>query len=326
MFGKWKERHMLRICFPARCFGEEEPTAISDEEQDEFYQKGLLPAMKAISPEIATEWPSSVSTEMFRARKRTGAFALQTKVVSFYDCRVLGTTLREKLTQANVEWAKGFFFAYQIRGTKHATTHGMDNRAAMMGLQELVRDSSIPLLQMTREARSSWWIDVGLEISSNTACLQWRTDSHFHVIQHVLNIDAHEANRITSLGSSKYERDLTAHLSGVSGCRITPGIQARGPFEVAYAQMYTTDKAITYCPEGQHKGKTLDGRDAVGATIPPSFCSGLYNVYAYATATNSSKARIELRVPFSFALDVLIDFPDAIIRNSLLAFTPNVWW
>ena len=75
--------------------------------------------------------------------------------------------------------------------------------------------------------------------------------------------------------------DLSAHLTGLSGCRIEPGRRAEGPGEVRYLQMYTTDKSVTYHPEGRHHGKVLTGKDVLSAKEDPAFCTGLYEAYVH---------------------------------------------
>src|SRR4029077_16246075 len=87
-----------------------------------------------------------------------------------------------------------------------------------------------------------WWIDVGLEFRSDFGhCLQWRTDCHRFVYHLVSETDVDNATRVTSPGSSKYYRDMVAHLPLVSGCRVTPGIRAAGCHNIKYFQLYTTD-------------------------------------------------------------------------------------
>ncbi|KAF9033679.1 hypothetical protein BDP27DRAFT_1374970 [Rhodocollybia butyracea] len=70
------------------------------------------------------------------------------------------------------------------------------------------------------------------------------------VVEEVLQIHSKDVVWITSLGSSKYSRDIVSHLLGVSGCQIEPGVRAAGAFEAVYFQLYSTDKALTYNPEG----------------------------------------------------------------------------
>jgi hypothetical protein len=193
-----------------------------------------------------------------------------------------------------------------------------------MALEEYFEDAHIP---PEATQTGSWWIDVGVEFSSpDNACLQWTTSSHPHIVEEVLRISEDHARRVTQLGSSKYSRDLASHLTGVSGCRIEPGPQAQGEFEAAYFQLYTTDKALTYNPEGGHHGKAMTTEAAMGAVQPPPFADGLLKLYQDAAKTNSSNARIEVRVPMQYAVQVLVNVRSAVIRSSLLSFTRSEWW
>jgi hypothetical protein len=289
-----------------------------------FYISCLRPSIATLLPENVSDWPASYDTEMFRARKRTGHVSYQTKLVQPWALRLLPDTMRTQLLVNGIDWAQDFFFLHTIRGTKHGTQHSWDAESAKIALHEYLLDARIPLVA-TEEG--TWWIDVAVEISSDEgACLQWRTSSHFHVVQEVLRISHNHAKRITSIGSSKYARDLVSHLTAVSGCRIEPGIRACGRFQAAYVQMYTTDKAITYNPEGIHHAKSITINDAMGRTQPPSFATGLFGVYKDAVENNSSNARVEVRVPLDFADSVLLGLNINLIRDSLLSFTPGEWW
>lgn len=133
------------------------------------------------------------------------------------------------------------------------------------------------------------------------------------------------ADRITRLGSSKYVRDPTSHLTAVSGCRISPGVRAQGLYKVAYLQMYMTDKAVTYRPEGFHWGKHLTGKEIL-KNKAEDYCRGLYNLYCDASQKNYGHARIEVRVPIQHADKVMVDVDIDLYRRSLVSFDPVIWW
>ncbi|KAJ3846195.1 hypothetical protein EV368DRAFT_53117, partial [Lentinula lateritia] len=73
----------------------------------------------------------------------------------------------------------------------------------------------------------------------------WATTSHYCIVKEVLKISDVNASRITSMGSSKYQRDIVSHIMDVAGCRIKPGSRAQGEYKAAHFQLYTMDKAIT---------------------------------------------------------------------------------
>jgi len=139
----------------------------------------------------------------------------------------------------------------------------------------------------------------------------------------MLEIGDIDAIRVTTLGSSKYERDVVSHLMAVSGCRIQPGKKAEGPYKAAYFQMYTTDKAITYNPEGRHHGKALTIDAAMGSKQPAPFLDALFNLFTSAMTKNASNARVEVRIPLQHATTIFTQMDVHRIRQHLLAFSRN---
>jgi hypothetical protein len=130
-------------------------------------------------------------------------------------------------------------------------------------------DARIPL-EATYE--SNWWIDMGLEITSDDAYLQWHISSHLQVVKEVLQIPECQAKRITSFRSSTYARYMVSHLTAMSGCRTEPGVEVQGPFQAACIKMYMTDK-------GKHHRKAMTIKTAMSRTQPPSFIKWLVNLY-----------------------------------------------
>lgn len=323
-FAFWGQRHMIHIVFPALYSESRRGSQLSREEKTAFYARGLRPTIDELIPHDASDWPATFDTELFRAQKKTGAFSYQTKMIAHWNLSPLVDTLREKLEDEDIKWAQGFFFIHTIRGTKHSTQHSKDQESAQLALQEFLLEADIPTSAISE---GEWWIDVGVEINSlDSMCLQWRTSSHFHIAREVLVIPSEHASRITSITSSKYSKDLVSHLAGVSGCRIEPGVQAEGRFEAKYFQMYTTDKAITYHPDGITHGKSIKIEQAMGVEQPPKFIEGLLDVYSNAVEKNFSNARVEVRVPLRHATTALIRLSEEVVREALLAFSPEEWW
>ena len=282
--------------------------------------------MEQLTPENSAQWPVTYRDELTRARKRTGHFAMQTKMLPSQVLGQFGDELRLALSSNNIEWAESLLFLHQIRGMKAATGHDMDIQSARNTLQDFLQENSI-VEEYTEEGL--WYIDVGLEIRSlEGMCLLWRTDSHPHVVKHVTRLSEQHATRITNPGSQQYARDLSSHLLDVSGCRITPGRQGEGCFHVSYLQLYSTDKSLTYNPEGIHFSKAMSCADAIGRDQPPSFTSSLFQLYRNAALHNNSNAnaRLEVRVPLRWATSVLLDFSPQLIQDSLVAFSNNSWW
>jgi hypothetical protein len=317
-------RHSIHLFFPS-LYSVDKGPKLSTKERTTFYEKGLRPAIANISPWDHQDWPTTFEDENFRARKRSGAMAYQTKMVSAALVPHLVPEIRQELELNGVDWGHDIFVLHTIRGTKSASRHSKSQDAAEVTLARYMQSVDIDL--DTIRSRGKWWIDVGLEFSSEDGyCLQWKTTSHFHVMKEVLRITNANASRITTLGSTKYSRDVVSHLPAISGCRIEPGSNAKGPFEVEYAQVYPTEKALTFGPEGGFHGKAIMMKEAMGNTQPVPFLDSLYGLFGRAMNEISSKARIEVRVPIGHATTVFQGINDAVFLNAFAAFTRHELW
>jgi len=297
---------------------------LTQEDQTTFYEQGLLPAVQELCTDRSAEWPAKYTDEMFRARGRNGTLSFQGKMIPSWNVSQLGSTIRSKLRDAGIPWARGIVFLHQIRGLKDSTHHSVSRDAADQALDEFLTAESLD--RETLMSTGTWWIDVGIQVmSSNKDCLAWRMDSHGHIVKEVCNLSAEHAQRLTSIGSSQYTRDMTSHLPQVSGCRIAPGIQGRGPHQVAYVQLYCTDKSLTYRVDGKHYGKFITCSDVVKGKAD-KFINSLYALYINAIDNNNAHARIELRVPVRFATDVLLDLDEDVICAALVSFPSVEWW
>lgn len=336
MFAKWDERNMIRIVFPLLASPDRARVTLTKEEQNAFYEKGLRPAIQEVTPRDAAEWPATLRDEMTRARKSSGTISYQTKQIARENVDDVVEAIRRHLDDNGVEWARDFIFLHNVRGTKHGTAHDMSEEGATPALEEYLDELCLSLTGVADDTDDNphgiWFIDVGLEIyydmegrgAEQEPCLQWRSDAHPHVVKHVLDIDLVNANRIATPGSSSYSRDLVSHLTDVSGCRITPGLNAEGRYEACYLQLYTTDKSVTYSPEGSHHGKTFSCKNAMAEGN--TYCNSIYEIYHRAMDKNSSHARMEVRVPLKSATSVLTSLDYGLVSRSLVSFDPDVWW
>ncbi|KAK7434926.1 hypothetical protein VKT23_019929 [Stygiomarasmius scandens] len=334
--GFWGARHMLYIFFPnadSRPDDSEpddsEPddskaaNGLSVEQMRQFYDKGLRPTIAELTPLALSDWPVNYNAEIFRGtprNRRKGAFIPQTKIFPKREVPKFAQVLRERLRVSHQDWANGFFFMLDIRGIKHATQHNLNGDSAKIALDAFLERSHIDI------SSGQWWIDVGMEfVSQKKECLQWISATHARIVEDVLGISEAHAVRITSLGSRAYSRDLSSLLTDVAGCRIEPGSRAKGPFEAAYLQMYTTDKSAIYAPEGYSYGKVLTMSKAMGE-VPNQYLRGLTKLYADCSHSITSHARLEVRVPMQHATSVLRTLDRGAILSSLVAFPTLDWW
>jgi hypothetical protein len=319
---------MVHIFFPHLYCHDRSSSLLTDEEKRDFYEKGLLPAVTELNPFDKTEWPPAYDSEVFRAMKMRGGMEHQTKCLPAWGAPQLIDSIRRHLEVNNIHWYQGIFVCHTIRGTKSTSRHEHEAGSGLQTLDEFLDECRLTRADIARPT-ARWYIDVGLDIKSaldDPECLQWRTSSHFPVVKEVLRINDAKAARITSMGSSKYSRDLCSHLTGVAGCRVEPGIQAQGEFEAVYFQMYTTDKSVTYHPEGRFSAKAMTMKQAMGERQPVPFLTGLYETYRASSSQISSNARVEVRVPFKYATSVLLDVPGEVLQNALLSFKREDWW
>lgn len=312
---------MIRAFFPGLYDRHTRTPFLTQEEQKTFYEQGLLPAVQELCQDRSTEWPPTYADEQFRARGRNGTFSFQSKMIPSWNVKHLGKTIRSKLREAGVDWANGIVFLHQIRGVKDSSFHSVTQDAADQALAEFCDGESLD-----PTFKGSWWIDVGLQITSlHKDSLAWRTDSHGRIVQEIFQQTEAHARLLTSIGSSQYTRDMTSHLPQVSGCRIDPGPQRMGRYEVAYCQLYTTDKSLTYRQDQGRHGKFITCSDVIKGKAN-DFIDRLYSLYINAMDKNHSQARMELRVPISFASQVLLNFNVDVIRRGLVSFPSVEWW
>lgn len=334
-FGSFGERHHLNIFFPLLWTPENsksaQPHQLSKEKRALWYENGLCPAIVSLmGHHIASEWPATYETEEIRARKSRGGHAWSTKMVDERYVGSLAQQIRQELRENPFldedakTWSSSFFVMHTIRGVKQAHHHELDEVSAEWCWNDFIRYS-----KLTDEISTAghWWVDVGIEVSSDAQdCLQWMTASHRDLVQEALGISDSHAQRITRMSSSSYSRDLVSHLTSISGFRIVPGQQAEGVYQAAYLQAYTTDKATVYNTDGRHHAKFLTTHEAMGHVQPTKTIDGIHSIYEQAVDANYSKARLEIRVPFSFATQALVNFDLGIIQSSLCSFSQEEWW
>lgn len=322
--AKWGIHNMIRALIPGLYDQHTGSPFLTQEDQVTFYEQGLLPAVQELCEDRSAEWPANYTDEMFRARGRNGGFSFQTKMIQSWNVERLGSTIRSKLRQAGIPWAKGIVFLHQIRGVKDSTFHSVNSHAADQAFNEFCDHESLD--RATIMSSGSWWIDVGIQASSvNKDCLAWRSDSHGHIVEEICKVRSSHAQRLTSIGSSQYTRDMTSHLPQVSGCRIEPGVQGRGPYEVAYLQLYCTDKSLTYRQDQGHHGKFITCGDIIKGKVD-DYITSLYSLYINAMDNNNAHARMEVRVPVRFATMVLLDLDTEVICSGLVSFPSVEWW
>ncbi|KAH6893875.1 hypothetical protein BKA70DRAFT_1439700 [Coprinopsis sp. MPI-PUGE-AT-0042] len=323
--GKWRLHNLIRIFFLDLYSKERRSFHLSQEEQTDFYEKGLRPALKELLEARGGELPPDYEGGLFVARQqKTGQLTLRTQILPEWQVPRLSELIRSHLAANNIHWGAHIAFLHEIRGVKDETTHlPMDVDNADVALEDFLDRNGLKLEWLTE---GKWLLDVGLEVASRSErCLAWRTDHHNSIVQQIGDIPARHANRITENTSSKYNKDPASHLTGAAGFRITPGVLASGPHNIAYMQAYTTDKAVTYRPESGRFAKFTTAQQLINGK-GKTFLPALYRLFRVALDTNFSCARAEARVDIKNATTVLMDIDFEVFSNALLVFEKNTWW
>ena len=312
---------------------------MTGEEQATLYEKGLRPAIDYLLPFDKNDWPATYEGEVFRAANRGGGISYQTKEVNELVVPDLIGQIRMELEQRDVEWGNGAFVIHMVRGTKASTKHSVSQAAADYALEQYLDDMDIRIMD-----EDIAYVDIGLEAASSIDnCLQWLTTSHCHLLQSTLGIDQRHAVRISTLGSTKYSRDISSHLPQLSGCRVEPGTRAEGQYRAVYYQQYTSEKSLTYNPGKGYHGKSITMKEAMGKKQPCDFASDLYQTYLDAMDNNASSARLEVRVPVrgelvaygedeeeiyaaDYGSQVLTSISNTILKRSLVSYSKETWW
>jgi hypothetical protein len=308
-------RGVVRILFPA-LFVEGQTVQLHADRKADLYNNGIIPALTHVNPEDVQNWPPTYEDSLFRARNKNGTLQYGTRPLASFDVALFSQELKRRLTETHA-WARDMVYLIQIKGVKEANRHNPNDYDSETALQHLLSNLDT--------SSGTWFVDVGLEISEPEKAYQWRTDGHAAVLQHALSVNRAQATRATSSTSNNYERDISAHLLDLSGCRIDLNGHSKGPHGVEYIQLYTTDKAVVYHLERGRHSKFMTGNQALQGQ-PPKFTQDLYSAFYNAGNSNDCAARVELRVPLDAAATVLLGMPDELLMESLVVFPRKVWW
>ncbi|KAI0671981.1 hypothetical protein C8Q78DRAFT_971846, partial [Trametes maxima] len=219
-------------------------------------------------------------------------------------------------------------FMLELRGTKGMYSFPFE-------IEDLRQDAfnrlveQIDLAGAEQDNLQNWHCDVGLEIAQPGYVLQWLTHAHHRLLSHALP-SQDEDNITRLLNGSAFSEDLSGHLYDLAGFRIAPGARGR-PDGVAYINVYTTDKEVTY---QLHTGAFSPHR--VSALYPGPFPRLLADMETIAKMfaecggvhgqTQDGTARFEIRVKISEAMETLNSFPNDLLINSCIAIPNTIWW
>ena len=294
--------------------------SLTDEQLAAVYDDGIYPTICEITPDQATNWPVNYSCARIRARNRNGSMQYGTRPFPKDKVERFGYEVKRRLASKHA-WAQSIVFMTQVQGIKEAHQHTPGDPFEAQDKLDLALAGLSPRIY----ADGVCFVDVGLELSEEGFAYQWRTDCHHRLVETFTSLMRQQAVSVTALGRSSYQRDYSAGLLHVSGCRVSLRHTLGRRDDAVYMQACTTDKAIIQDLEGGRHGLTLDGKAVLDGT-PPRYMDNFYEVYNDATPTDTSAARLEFRVPLSRAVNFMTDFPANLMERAVCVFPTCDWW
>lgn len=312
-------RHQARLFFPGlKCEGNSS-NEVSNELKAILYKDAVRPTAIRVLPHLVRDWPASFSSAQFKDHGPSGVSNTTLFIPQEY-LQQFDTSLRSRVDCVDsLKWARNFVWGTEIRGIKDITSHSLNGtpESRKMLLESVLTD--LP--------EGTWYVDVGIEYSIQGRSLQWCTDSHHTLIQHITKMTA-EQTRSATRNNRAFSQQLSSHLNAIAGFRLSLAARSTcGPFEAAFVQAYTTDKSQTYHPHYKNYGKAITPKQALTGN-PPKFCESLISVYNDASTTVDVSVRVEMRVPYIHAPNVLVgdDLDWNVIRGCISSFKREVWW
>jgi len=312
---------MLRVFFPRLYNPDTGVVELSGDQKAQFYNHGLLPAVRRVDEDTLTNWPVNYQSALTRAHKGNNQYQYGTRPISHHLVPSFGRHLKRKLAQ-HVEWGADIVFMTQVQGVKEANQHTPGSRfQAHNALTNFLTDFDEDVLG---DGDSICYIDVGLEFSEPNMAYQWRTDSHHRLLMELTPLPLARCIRRTQLTNRHYARDYSSGLMHISGCRVEMGDIA-GEDDPVYLQAYTTDKALIQQHHRNRFSLTMQHSNALKGT-PPKFMEDLYTLYFDAKDRHDCAARVEVRLPFHRAAEDALEVGPEILEKTLCVFDREDWW
>ena len=320
--GKVDNRHVTRIFFP-KMYKPDESPAISQRLLASLYNDHIRPAVLQSLAHHQSHWPIAYRAAYRLYQNRSGELHTGTvdihpdALVEFCDSLLGGFQGDENFEDA--------FFIHELRGTKGRAPHSPDDPEER--LQAL--NDVMSCIHSERINATHWHIDVGLEIRHPGHVVQWLTNGHFAILQHLLpSLTDDQVTRLTD--SSYFYRDHVGHIRDFAGFRLDP--HTRGQADgVSYINVYSNEKNVAYqLHPGIYSAHLFDellpqsiatlSQNLVEMSRTFIACSGVED------GEQEASARMEVRVSLPTAMDVNFEIPEAILQNCLVSVTPLEWW
>lgn len=289
-----------------------------------IYDQCLRPVLQEVIPDHQAHWPVSYAAALALYRGDRGQLHHGAVDIPAHHLHNFGELLLASFE--NHEKLKDAFFVHEFRGLKSATVHDPTDAMDV----EVAYTEMLTGVDVERVDMSKWYLDVGLEIRQDGHVLQWRRNSHQHLLRYLLpSVLEREIENV--LGSDhKFKLDIAAHTEELAGFRCCPGNTGKQD-HVAYINVYTTDKSVSYQLHNglfhrRHAYSVLPG-DIDGFlkdidTICDTFlaCSGRDG------AGQEGSCRIEVRVPLNRFENILVNIPYDILHVGIVSYPLTIWW
>ena len=210
----------------------------------------------------------------------------------------------------------------------HAAFH-QDEAAAV--LEKLLKKYFHPNLFDLNADPAALFIDVGLNWRTAGHTLHWHKNAHVELVRCGLGVEKKLAKSLCR--SEDYAVDRSAGFTEMAGFRLVVPPNKRTGDGVVKFNVYSTDKAHTYLPDGTHHAKFVRPDMALQ---PPSgsslsaierFCTNMDTLYSHVKESGvEGRARFEVRVPAYMAVATLLNMTEDLVRHCIVALDIATWW
>lgn len=330
--GKVANRSCIRVFFP-RMYHRFESNRIPTPDIELIYNRCLRPLVQRLMPNQATHWPPTYHVALQTARDHAGRLHFSSLDIPAHILPEFATSYLETI-QPLRPYFREAYFGHELRGWKAATVHNLANHdqpdnyyERVNALEDLTRVLHMPSIQ-----HNQWLVDVGLEFGLPGKIVTWRSTSHHALVRHLLP-DVPNLERTFDRSKTCFV-DNQMHLKDFAGFRWTP---SRNIETISYVQAYTTEKAVSY---QLHDGifrprkalellskrtctKLIDDLDQQSGIL--FTCAGNDEDHPEIQPQEGC-ARLEVRVPLSHANDIITDFPNDLINQTMVQIPAHHWW
>lgn len=327
LFAKAATRMQTRLFFPSLFTPTSNWMATTklDALCSKLYDTCLKPAIDQACPGASAHWPADYEHAKILARKDDGTYhfrSLDINPIELPDFEEALIALMD--AQPDFQYA---FWEHEVRGSKDATLHAMNDPAA----RQFAFDNVMSLIDQERIDPTQWKVDVAVEINTINHNLVWLTLGHARLLEYALpGVTPPQIQRLMN-SMTRFHKDSAAHLSAIAGFRASPGRNG-GADAVSYINVYTTDKTNTY---QQWRGvfKRHDCRELMPKNIP-KLRSDFVDISAIfdkcaggeEDSGQDGHARFEIRVPLEKATEVMTRDLHAVITHCVVAVPNYDWW